>query len=127
MISILNKPEEIFTGFMDESIRVFASGKSPYFVRGNHETRGEYATGIQNYFNPREPHLYYTLRQGPVYFILLDTGEDKPDSDIEYSDIVDYDNYRTEQAEWMKTLKDDPDFRERHGNRLDDIGTPAPR
>ena len=111
MISILNKPEEIFTGFMDESIRVFASGKSPYFVRGNHETRGEYATGIQNYFNPREPHLYYTLRQGPVYFILLDTGEDKPDSDIEYSDIVDYDNYRTEQAEWMKTLKDDPDFR----------------
>lgn len=110
MISILNKPEEIFTGFMDESIRVFASEKSPYFVRGNHETRGEYATGIQNYFNPREPHLYYALRQGPVYFILLDTGEDKPDSDIEYSDIVDYDNYRTEQAEWLKTLKDDPDF-----------------
>jgi predicted phosphodiesterase len=111
MISILNKPEDIFEGFMDESIKVFAAQKSPYYVRGNHETRGTYATEIQKYFNPREPHLYYTLRQGPVYFILLDTGEDKPDSDIEYADIVDYDNYRTEQAEWLKTLKDDPDFK----------------
>lgn len=111
MISILNKPEDIFEGFMDESIKEFAAEKSPYYVRGNHETRGTYATEIQKYFNPREPHLYYTLRQGPVYFILLDTGEDKPDSDIEYADIVDYDNYRTEQAEWLKTLKDDPDFK----------------
>ena len=111
MISILNKPEDIFEGFMDESIKEFAAEKSPYYVRGNHETRGTYATEIQKYFNPREPHLYYTLRQGPVYFILLDTGEDKPDSDIEYAGIVDYDNYRTEQAEWLKTLKDDPDFK----------------
>ena len=43
---------------------------------------------------------------------MLDTGEDKPDSDIEYSGITDYDNYRSEQVEWMKTLKENPDFQQ---------------
>ena len=110
MISISNSSEDFFRGFMDTCTVIFAHEKSPYYSRGNHETRGEFATHFQEYFSPRVPHLYFTLRQGPVYFIILDTGEDKPDSDIEYSGIVDYDGYRSEQAEWLKTLKDDPLF-----------------
>ena len=110
MVSIENCADDFFKGFMDEAIRLFANKKSPYYIRGNHETRGEFAVHFQEYFNPRQSRLYYTLRQGPVFFIFLDTGEDKPDNDIEYSGIVDYDNYRTEQAEWLKTVKDDPDF-----------------
>ena len=43
------------------------------------------------------------FRQGPVCFVVLDCGEDKPDSDIEYYGITDYDGYRTQQAEWLKT------------------------
>ena len=81
-----------------------------YYTRGNHETRGEFATSLQKYFCPKESHLYYTFRQGPVCFIVLDTGEDKPDSDIEYSGITDYDGYRTEQVEWMKQLYKNEDF-----------------
>lgn len=111
MISILNKSQDFFDGFMDESIRLFAQSKSPYYVRGNHETRGEFSTHFQDYFNPRVPHLYYIVRQGPICFINLDTGEDKPDNDIEYAGIVDYDGYRSEQAEWLKTVKDMPDFK----------------
>ena len=110
MISVLNKKEDFFEGFMNECIGLFAQEKSPYYARGNHETRGEFSTHFQEYFSPREPHLYFTVRQGPIYFILLDAGEDKPDDDIEYSGIVDYDNYRTEQAEWLKTLVNDPDY-----------------
>ena len=110
MISISNKSEDFFKGFMDTCTVLFAQEKSPYYCRGNHETRGEFATHFQEYFSPRIPHLYFTLRQGPVFFIVLDTGEDKPDSDIEYSGIVDYDGYRSEQAEWLKTVKDDPLF-----------------
>lgn len=111
MISALNKAEDFFTGFMDESIKLFAQEKSPYYSRGNHETRGEFATHFQDYFCPQIPHLYFTVRQGPVYFIMLDTGEDKPDSDIEYSGIVDYDGYRSQQAEWLKTIVNDPDYK----------------
>ena len=86
---------------MKESIDLFASEKPMYYARGNHETRGEFATSFQKYFSPKEPFLYYLFRQGPVCFIMLDTGEDKPDSDIEYSGITDYDGYRTDQVEWI--------------------------
>ena len=110
MVSQLNDKETLFEGFMNESIELFAKEKPMYYARGNHETRGEFATSFQKYFSPKEPYLYFSFRQGPVCFILLDTGEDKPDSDIEYSGITDYDNYRTEQMEWLKTLKSNPDF-----------------
>lgn len=110
MVSEFKSEEHIFSGFMDEAINLFASEKPMYYTRGNHETRGEFATSLQKYFCPKESHLYYTFRQGPVCFIVLDTGEDKPDSDIEYSGITDYDGYRTEQVEWMKQLYKNEDF-----------------
>lgn len=102
MLSQLRNEGELFSGFMDVSIDLFAKQVPMYYARGNHETRGLFATSFQHYFSPKEPHLYYMFRQGPVCFVILDTGEDKPDSDIEYSGITDYDNYRTEQAKWLK-------------------------
>lgn len=33
---------------------------------------------------------------------MLDSGEDKPDSDIEYGGITAFDSYRDEQAAWLK-------------------------
>lgn len=112
MVSVFKDRETIFDGFMKESIDLFAAEKPMYYARGNHETRGEFATSFQNYFSPKEPFLYYIFRQGPVCFILLDTGEDKPDSDIEYSNITDYDGYRTDQVEWMKELHKNEDFKQ---------------
>ena len=111
MLSNLTSEEQIFTGFMDESIKLFAKEKPLYYVRGNHETRGEYATMCQKYFSPKEPHLYYMFSQGPVCFIMLDTGEDKPDTDLEYSGITDYDNYRNEQAEWLAQVVKSEEYR----------------
>lgn len=104
MLSILRSEEELFSGFMDASVENFAKEVPMYYARGNHETRGLFATSFQNYFSPKEPHLYYMFTQGPVCFIVLDTGEDKPDSDIEYSGITDYDAYRSEQAAWLKEV-----------------------
>ena len=112
MVSEFKDEQTIFNGFMKESIDLFASEKPMYYARGNHETRGEFATSFQKYFSPKEPFLYYLFRQGPVCFIMLDTGEDKPDSDIEYSGITDYDGYRTDQVEWMKKLYDNEDFKQ---------------
>ena len=112
MVSEFKDEQTIFNGFMKESIDLFASEKPMYYARGNHETRGEFATSFQKYFSPKEPFLYYLFRQGPVCFIMLDTGEDKPDSDIEYSGITDYDGYRTDQVEWMKELYKNEDFKQ---------------
>ncbi len=41
------------------------------------------------------------LEMAPVYFIVLDTDEDKPDSDIEYSELASFDQYRTVQQQWF--------------------------
>ena len=112
MLSQLRNEESLFTGFMDASINLFAKEIPMYYARGNHETRGPFATSFQQYFSPKEPHLYFLVRQGPVCFVILDTGEDKPDSDIEYSGITDYDNYRTEQANWLADAVKSKDFTE---------------
>src|SRR5690606_11752660 len=61
-----------------------------------------FADKIAAYFPTKSGNLYYLLRRGPVCFVVLDSGEDKPDSDIEYSGIVNFDEYRTKQAEWLK-------------------------
>lgn len=112
MLTQLRSEEELFSGFMDASVDLFAKQVPMYYARGNHETRGLFATSFQHYFSPKEPHLYYMFRQGPVCFLVLDTGEDKPDTDIEYSGITDYDNYRNEQAEWLKEAVRTPEFRD---------------
>lgn len=110
MMNWLMDEEDLFRGFMDITIELFATKKPMYYARGNHETRGLFATSFQHYFSPKEPHLYFLLRQGPVCFIFLDTGEDKPDSDIEYHGITDYDNYRTEQARWLSEAVKSQEF-----------------
>ena len=112
MISHVTHDTTVFKGFMDTSIKLFAQQKSWYYVRGNHETRGEWANRFHEYFCTQQPHLYFTVRQGPILFICLDTGEDKADTDIEYAGITDYDNYRTEQARWLKEVVASNEFKE---------------
>jgi predicted phosphodiesterase len=102
MVSALSGEQELFDGFMDAGVALFARNVPMFYARGNHETRGAFATSFQRYFSPLSPELYYLVRQGPACFVVLDSGEDKPDSDIEYSGITDYDRYRTLEAEWLK-------------------------
>ena len=103
MVSICDNEAQLFNGFMDKAVELFASSLPMYYCRGNHETRGAMAPYFKDYFNPKAEELFYMFRQGPVCFIVLDCGEDKPDSDVEYYGITAYDDYRTLQAEWLKT------------------------
>jgi len=102
MINASRSEEELFGGFMDTAIALFASEKPMYYARGNHETRAPFAPRFSDYFPTSSGHLYYMFSRGDACFIILDGGEDKPDSDIEYSGITDMDHYRTEQAKWLK-------------------------
>lgn len=106
MVSTVASENQFFEGFMQPAIDMFASEVPVFYVRGNHEIRGKYSMNFPQYFPTNNGNLYYSFRQGPVYFIILDGGEDKPDSDIEYSDLAQFDNYRTEQAQWLeKTIQ----------------------
>ncbi len=102
MVTFFKSQEVVFSGFMDSAVVAFAKETPVYYARGNHETRGAVAEHFQRYFSPNMPHPYFMFRNGPVCFVVLDSGEDKPDSDIEYNSLADYDRYRDEQAEWLR-------------------------
>lgn len=110
MVSILNKEEDIFTGFMDTSIRLFAKEVPVFYARGNHETRGKAGALLYEYFPTNNGRFYYTFRQGPIQFLILDGGEDKPDSDIEYSELANFDSFRTDEKKWLEKTIKEPDF-----------------
>jgi acid phosphatase type 7 len=103
-IATFNKEEDLFDGGIDTLVDLFASVKPFYMVRGNHETRGTMAPVFKNYFYFPENNFYYTFTSGKNLFIVLDCGEDKPDSDKEYNGLVDFDAYRTRQVRWLKQL-----------------------
>lgn len=111
MCNYINKQSDIFTGFLDTSVGLFASRKPFVYVRGNHETRGAYARNFSRYLAGPEGKFYYAFTYGPIRFIVLDSGEDKPDTDVEYSGLVDFDNYILEQKEWLARELESPEFR----------------
>lgn len=111
MCNYINKQSDIFTGFLDTSVGLFASRKPFVYVRGNHETRGAYARNFFRYLAGPEGKFYYAFTYGPIRFVVLDSGEDKPDTDVEYSGLVDFDNYILEQKEWLARELESPEFR----------------
>lgn len=104
MVSVVPDENTLFQGFVDKSVERFAKNVPFYLVRGNHETRGLFATSYLNYFPTPTNKPYYTLKHGDVFFIVLDGGEDKPDNHLEYYETARYDDYRKEEAEWLKKV-----------------------
>jgi acid phosphatase type 7 len=94
----------LYSGILDTCVKIFAKETPICVVRGNHETRGLKAPELKKYFYFPENKYYYTFSSGTTFFIVLDCGEDKPDSDIEYSGLADFDLYRSEQAQWLSEV-----------------------
>ena len=104
MVNNMSSEQQLINGFIGKSTELFASEIPFYFARGNHETRGNFSDHYLDYFPTSTNEPYYAFRQGPVFFIVLDGGEDKPDSDIEYYGLADFDRYRADQVAWLKEV-----------------------
>ena len=111
MANSLLSETQMFGDFMDTAIARFASETPMFYARGNHETRGPFAIEYPSYFPTPTNKLYYQFNHGNTGVIVLDCGEDKPDTDIEYAGIVEMDNYRTEQAEWLSQAVENLEFK----------------
>ncbi|WP_286841555.1 MULTISPECIES: metallophosphoesterase family protein [Sphingobacterium] len=85
-------------------IEFFATSKPFIMNRGNHETRGSFARNFKRYFGYPDNKYYQAFKRGPIFWIMLDSGEDKPDNHEVYAGTVDYDNYRKEQAQWLEQV-----------------------
>lgn len=91
--------KQLIDHMLQPCVDAFAKQTPFIYVRGNHETRGKFCREFPEYFQ-NVGRAAFTL--GPVRFVILDTGEDKEDAHPVYAGIVDFDQYRLEQAEWLK-------------------------
>ncbi|TCC99139.1 metallophosphoesterase [Pedobacter hiemivivus] len=94
--------KQIIDNLLTPITSLFASEKPFFYARGNHETRGKYAREFPDYFSNPGNQYYFSFTQGPVHIIVLDTGEDKEDEHVEYSQLVAFDQYREQQAQWLE-------------------------
>jgi 3',5'-cyclic AMP phosphodiesterase CpdA len=102
MLNWIGSEERIFNGLIDVSVGHFAKTLPMILTRGNHETRGPNARDLFPYFPHSSGKYYYAFSHGEVRFVVMDSGEDKPDSHPVYAGLVDFDQLRTEQAEWLQ-------------------------
>lgn len=111
MVSHMDSEQQLFEGFVTSAVNKFASEIPFYMVRGNHESRGRFAQNYLEYFPTPTGMPYYTFKQGPVFFIIMDGGEDKPDNDIEYLGTGAFDAYREEEAAWLRKVVASQEFK----------------
>lgn len=88
---------------LDTYTKRYKSDEVPaIFVRGNHETRGEYSGLLWDYLGRMNGRSYSAFNFGDTRFVLLDCGEDKPDDHWVYYDMNDFTQHRQDQAVFLK-------------------------
>ena len=84
---------------------ILTKGEIPViFSRGNHDMRGFYAENIADYTPTDSGRSYFTFRLGSLWGIVLDCGEDKPDTSEEYGGTICCHDFRIEQTEFIKRV-----------------------
>ena len=79
------------------------AGLPALYLRGNHEYRGAMARRIRANLAPLANGKYYgAFDLGPARFLMLDSGEDKPDDAKVYGGLLATDAYLREQADWLR-------------------------
>lgn len=111
VMNYMETMETPFQAFIDTSVKMFASSIPFEVVRGNHETRGKMARIYPKLFPKKNGHIYGSYLLGDIFVIMLDCGEDKPDTHNVYAGLIDFDHYRSEQAEWLKQLVRTKEFK----------------
>lgn len=86
------------------------------YIRGNHDTRGYMAERLTDYIPTRDGKTYYTFRAGEIWGVVLDCGEDKPDTNVEYGSpeyggVADFLPFRRAQTAYLKSLVAKGDFK----------------
>lgn len=71
------------------------------FLRGNHEIRNFYSAGMHHLIGYYSDRTYCAFTRGNTRFVLLDLGEDKPDSVPVYGGLNDFTQLRLDQLEFL--------------------------
>jgi len=102
--------EKMVGQFLSPAGLPFAAKVPLHFVRGNHDVRGPAARRLDRFTDVPENEYFYWFRQGPLAGLVLDTGEDKPDSHPVYAGLNDFAAFRSAQAQWLARVVEEPEF-----------------
>ncbi len=100
---LANKAE--YYGLFEFMYAASSGGTKPIiYTVGNHEKRGFYAKEIEKYLTHSTGEMYAHIDYGPTSIILLDSGEDKGDSAVNYGGVNNFAQYFTEQYNWLQSI-----------------------
>jgi len=74
------------------------------FSRGNHDMRGVCAELIADHTPTDNGKSYYSVKLGSIWALVLDCGEDKPDTNAEYGNTICCHEFRQRQTEYIKAI-----------------------
>ena len=74
------------------------------FSRGNHDMRGIYAEFIQDHTPTDNGRSYFSVKVGPIWALVLDCAEDKPDTNPEYGHTICCANFRERQTKYIESV-----------------------
>ena len=110
MTSSNNTEEEIMQNYLSSASELFGSWTPIVFVRGNHEYRGNAALKWLEHLDTPTGKTYYSYNYGDHFFLVLDGGEDKHDSDIRNLGIMITEDYVKQEAQWLKEVVKSEEF-----------------
>ena len=110
MTSANDTEEGIMKHYLKSASKLFGAWTPIVFVRGNHEYRGNAALKWLEYMETPTGKTYYSYNYGEHFFIVLDGGEDKCDSDIRNLGVMITEDYVQEEAEWLKEVVKSEEF-----------------
>lgn len=106
IVNNIDSKESVATMF--NIMGTVTGGRYPIvYCRGNHETRGIYSTTLLDYFPTKTGEFYFDFRYGPLWGVVIDTGEDKEDSHEYYGGLANYKEYHQKQEVWLRSLRYD--------------------
>jgi len=73
-----------------------------FYLRGNHEIRGAFSIGLRDLFDYVGNKTYGAFNWGDTRIVMLDCGEDKPDSTWVYYGLNDFTQLRLDQIDFLK-------------------------
>ena len=90
--------------------QVNAAEKPVFYLRGNHEIRGAYSVGLNDIFDYVGGQTFGAFNWGDTRFVLLDCGEDKPDSHPVYGGLNNFEELRNTQVDFLKAERKNKAF-----------------
>ena len=79
------------------------------YSRGNHDLRGVLAEKYAEMTPAMNGNTYYSFRLGPLWGIILDCGEDKPDAHEAYGHTICCHSFRLQETEYLKKIAASPE------------------